>query len=115
MLRGNWLPYVAAVGLVLSANAYASPVDWNANRQHNAPQSIAHGSKKPEPAVPPVLQDDIKRIARALETANAHPNAAAEEQRAKDNLKAQQNISKWAWIHCCPTGSEVKTAWFARW
>ena len=55
----------------------------------------------PAPAAPPPstlplsVQDDIGRIARALEAANTNPNSAAEEQRAADTLKAQQDIAAW--------------------
>jgi hypothetical protein len=81
---------VAIAGVV--AAAYGKPkqaTDANSSAQ-NPPNRI---SQQPEPIVPLVIQNDIDRIANALETANKHPKAAGEEQQARDDLKAQRKIA----------------------
>ena len=62
-------------------------------RGHKGTAQAVDISQAPTPSR---LQSDVSRIARALEEANRHPGAAAEIQRAKENLKAQQDTAKWA-------------------
>lgn len=104
MPRSYWLPIIAAIGLALAANIQAKPIGGNGHHYGDATHRESEVAASPQP---PQTSGDIRRIAAALEAANAHPNANAEEQRAKDNLKAQQDMAKWARIMLFIAGTEI--------
>jgi len=101
-----------AVAVALITAAYGQPkqgTDTDSSTQKSQTQIAPQPEPKPEPITPPIIliQNDINRIAKALEAANAHPNAATEEQQARDNLQAQRDIDKWAWIMIWIAGGET--------
>jgi hypothetical protein len=99
---------VAICGLVAAAysqpNEGANPNSDVTNYQSQAP---TQPPTQPNPVTPRIIQNDISRIANALETANAHPNAAEEQQQAIDNIKAQRAIAKWAKITAVIAGIDT--------
>jgi hypothetical protein len=94
MSRRYWLPLIAVVGLTLPVHAQSV-----GNQSAHKP-SATQGAPKPKADAPPAIsvavQDDIKRIARALETANDKPESAAEKSRAEQDLQAQKDMVTWA-------------------
>jgi hypothetical protein len=118
MPRRYWLPILATIGLILAGQVHAQAVSHNAGSHTNA----AKGQQKPEadtpPAFPVAVQNDIHGIASALETANNHPYAQEDRQRAKDALEAQQDTVFWACLmfcvallETCVTGAGVFLVW----
>lgn len=90
----------------LTAVAYGQPkqgTDADGNGQNRQTKI----EQQTEPIIPPITQNDIERIANALEAANIHPNAVEEQQQARDNLKAQRNIAKWAKITAMIAGIDT--------
>src|SRR5260370_1270684 len=69
------------------AVAYGKPINRNRANQPNAQPRQNRIPQNPSPLIPSVVQTDIDRIAKALETANAKLNTATEEQRAAENLQ----------------------------
>ena len=86
----------AVILILIAATAYAQPTGRNGSAQPCAQPRQAQPITNPNPSLPPAVQDDLNRIAGALEASNAHPEATAEQQRAQDDLKAQQDMAKWA-------------------
>ncbi len=80
---------------MLAVPAYSQPVSNAGSRQHHA-DTATQVQRSESPPILSIKQADIDRLANALETKNTNPNAAADEQNAKDNLKAQQDMAKWA-------------------
>jgi hypothetical protein len=80
---------MGAISLPPPAQRKAAPERANPQQQNAIQQN-------PTPPLPPNLQADLDRIARAIETANVRPDTAAEEQLAKDNLQAQREMAMWA-------------------
>jgi len=91
MFRRYWLPAIA-LGLILSA-AQGAPVK-NAARPHS---DAAQAQTQPVSGAPPVARTAIDhnadRIAKALEAQNAREGSKEEDQRARDNLQAQQKMA----------------------
>jgi hypothetical protein len=102
------LSICAAVGLALLATSVAAqPVNQNRAARPNAAQRQNQARPNSAPAIPPAVQADRDRIAKALETANADQNAGAKEQREKDDLKAQQDMAGWAGVMAAVAGLEA--------
>jgi len=92
MFRSYWLS-VIAIGLALTAYAQAAPIK-NASGSASRASETQTQSEAPTPAVPwASLQNDAERIAKALEAKNANDSSAEEDQRARDNLEAQQKMA----------------------
>jgi hypothetical protein len=105
--RSGLIAVAFLIGSVwLIAAAHSQPKQ-GADTHADTQQPKTEVKQEPQPVIPTVIQDDIARIARALEAANAHPNAATEEQQARDNLKAQQDIALWAEIMLFIAGGEI--------
>jgi hypothetical protein len=95
---------IGSIGLIVVAHGQPQQ---RAKSNSNAQKPKPEVKQEPRPLIPPVIQDDIARIANALEAANAHPNAATEQQQARDNLKAEQDIARWAKIMLYIAGGEI--------
>lgn len=96
MPRGYWLPIIAACGLALAATANAQPIRDNSGAQAGTQQSQPEVTANQPPVPPQTIQSAVESVARALETANNKEPSAEETQRAKDDLKAQQDMADWA-------------------
>src|SRR5258706_6625067 len=107
-MSGNyWLSVCAAVGLaLLGGSVLPQSVNQNAAPQTTAAPKNQIPTNLPPP-FPPAVQADIARIAKALESPNADPNAAAKERREIDDLKAQQDMAGWAGIMAGIAGFEA--------
>lgn len=106
MSKRNCLPYVVALGIVFSVQASGSSASENGNHHADTGQSRGNIATQPTPAILSISQKQLERITRAIEAWNSHPYAAAEEQSAVGNLRAQQDIAKWAWIMLFIAGGE---------
>jgi hypothetical protein len=97
MPRSDWLPFCAlAGGLILASVVNAQPIQKDTLHRPDAQQRHDQPEAKPTPQIPVAVQTDIDRIARALESANTHPNATAEQQYTRDYLQTQKDVVKWA-------------------
>lgn len=126
------LPHRAAVrgiaclvaGVLLSAATGDQP-QRNRTPENTAQQRQNAPRQNPAPLLPPVVQADIDRIAKALETANAGRDIAKESRQTEANLKAQQDIAFWGMVVAavatfealvtlvgvCLVGFTLKAAW----
>jgi len=96
MSRRYWLPILAVVGLILSGQVNAQAVGNDARGQPSASQGQPKPKADPPPAVSAAVQNDIHRIAGALESANDEQASAGERQRAQQNLDDQNRMAFWA-------------------
>jgi hypothetical protein len=90
-----WLSLIAAIGLTASF-AHAQGVGNDAGSKPSATQSASQPRPDAPPTIPISVQNDIKSIARALETANDKQPSQDEEDRAKRDLTAQEDMAFWA-------------------
>lgn len=99
MLQGYWRLFFA-VGLTffLAGASLGQPVGENADTQPGASEDADHPSAQLDAGVSATLKDALDRIASALEAANNPPDAAQEDRRAGDDLQAQQDMAKWAFL-----------------
>jgi hypothetical protein len=96
MSRSYWLPVIAAVGLVLSGSIQANPIGHGPGDHHGTKQATGEPQTNSQPATAIAVQNDIKRIASALEAANAKQPSADDKQQAQENLEAQKRMAFWA-------------------
>jgi len=82
-------------GLALSHGVNAKSVR-NTRANPRPTQSQAEPKNNLPPSVPLTLQDDIHRIAGALEAVNQKQPSAEEKDQASRNLAAQEKIAYWA-------------------
>lgn len=88
MQRSVLIALMAMLGL-----AFGPPLFAKSHAQQPAnPDQVAAPNKQQPPAPVPV-EDHLRRIATALEAANAQGDPAAENQRAKDDLEAQESMA----------------------
>jgi len=95
MFRGYWLPAIA-LGLILTSSTYAQTVSHHPSHSHEAGAGHAQPTANVPPSLPITVQDYIKRIASALEAANAKKPSADEQRRADEDLNAQKEMARWA-------------------
>lgn len=93
MSRRYWLPLFAVVGLNLAGEVHAQTVRQDARGNASTQQGAPKPKTDAPPAVPIAVQNDIERIARALETANQKRPSPTEEDRAKRNLASQEKMA----------------------
>lgn len=95
MSRSHWLPYVAAIGILLGGSVCAQPVDKN-SRAQDATTQRQKPSDKNERNDLEAFHADLERIRAAIE-ANKPEKASNEEQdRARRDLQAQEQMAFWA-------------------
>jgi hypothetical protein len=106
MARKYWSSVCTILGLTFVAgNLFAQPAVRNG--QPVAQPRQAQSAPNANLVLPPNVQDDIERIAKALEDANTGPDAATKKQREKDDLKAQQDMADWAKVMAKVAGVEA--------
>jgi hypothetical protein len=111
MSRSYWLPIVAVVGLALAGATNAQAISHNGGRHTRAHQAQTKPKTDAQPSALIAVQNDIQRVARALEAANDKQPSPAEQQQASDNLEAQQGMVKWArWMFCAAVLEALITA-----
>jgi hypothetical protein len=107
MSRSYWRLIVATIGLVLAGGANAQDVAHHSG--HDATTQQAHQS--PSRAVPPSivtpLQDSVGRIARVMESQKAEADTSEEKNRTTRDLKAQEDMAKWAFAMIIVGGFEL--------
>ena len=89
MLRSYRLVVIAALALALSC-----PVTEAAHAQRGTAED--QSDRSAQPFASDDIENQLGRIAGALEAAQANPVADAEEKRAKDDLQAQQDMARYA-------------------
>lgn len=93
MCRSFRLLLIALAGLVLGLPQAQSV---GAGGSAATAQVQAKPRADARPSLPVAIQNDIQRIARALETANRKQPSPIEEERAKRDLQAQEDMAHWA-------------------
>lgn len=89
MQRSELIALLALVGL-----AAGHPIGIIAHAQQPTGAGQPNTASEPEPAVPPLpAEDQLQRIAAALEAANAESDPAAAHRHAQDDLKAQESMA----------------------
>ncbi len=78
--------------------AHAQPVSGNGGNQASTQAGQAVVAPDANPSLPPALQYEIDRIARALESANQKEPSETERRRTEDDLQAQKNMAFWAML-----------------
>jgi hypothetical protein len=96
LARGGLIASALLVALAQAGYGQQNNQTGDGGDSQQRQTKIEQESKPVSPLIPLAIQNDIKRTADALEAANAHPNAATEQQQARDNLKTQQDIAYWA-------------------
>jgi hypothetical protein len=89
----RWL-YVAAIGISLAGSVQAQTVGHRSSNS-SATQSQAKPQTDASPAISVAVQNNIQRIAGALESANKKPPSETDER----NAKAQERVANWTpWL-----------------
>lgn len=103
--------------LILIAALAASLAAPGNDHSHHARSTQSATQSQPEPkhdtgpSLPVTVQNDIQRIARALEAANAKQESTRERERAEQDLRDQDNMAKWAfWMFLVGGGELLLTA-----
>jgi hypothetical protein len=96
--RRGLIAVALTIGLGLMTAGSAQP-QQRTDTNGNAQQTQIQIAPQPKPVVPSVIQNDIDRIAHALEAANNKQPTTDEKQRTERDLEAEENIAKWGmWL-----------------
>jgi len=97
MPNRNWL-VIAALGLALAfvSGPLAQEVSNDPATGGSTTEEAAQPSQQPQPPPTITIQDALDRIATALEANNNADNTTEEDERAKRDLAAQENMAWWA-------------------
>jgi len=94
MLRGYRLPAIALGLTALMWGVQANPVHKGGCQNCSTTQSAAEAKPSSPPSVPLAVQNQIERIARALETANT--KQPPHDDSGKRSADAEENAAYWA-------------------
>jgi len=107
--------------LALVGAAYGQEINPTDNYhaiQNGAPQSQQKPSSGAPPGLPIAVQNNVERIARALETANNKQEAADEKRRAEQYLRDQDQLATLGWymfgaalVELALTGAGIWLLW----
>jgi hypothetical protein len=121
MSRRYCLPHIAAVGIVLAGClgvAEGQPIGNDTKGKSSASKIQDKPQTDKSLLTLDTLQNQIKDFTRALVTAIDKPKSADEEERAKRDLKAQEEMAFWAklmffaaGVEACLTGIGVFLVW----
>ena|SRR5579872_4909257 len=96
--RASARAIAACVTWTLCTGAISLPPPPQVNRNipnQTATQGPNASQQNLAPQLSPLVQADIERIAKALESANAERNSPQERRRAEENLETQREIAFW--------------------
>ena len=111
MPRGFRRALCASIGLILATVANAQSVHHHARSNGSTTHSHERQATSPPPAVPLDVENDIHRIADALESANAQISAADQQRYNDDYLKTQNQMARWAkWMFFVACFESIVTA-----
>src|SRR3990167_6553809 len=111
MSRSYWLPIVAAVGLALAGAVYAQPIGDDSGGQARTGQAQEQPKADNTPLILEAIKNEIERVTRVLEANIDKPKSPDEEDRAKSDLRAQEEMAHWAkWLFIAAGASVVLTA-----
>ena len=109
MPRSYWLPAIA-LGLALAGAANAQPIRHHTSRNTGPAQAETKPSTDAKPSELVAVQNDLQRIARALEAANSKQQASDEKYRAEQDLHDQNEMARWAkWMFWDGIGETILT------
>jgi hypothetical protein len=94
MPRGYRRALCASIGLILATVANAQSVHHHA--RSNGSTTHSHQATSPPPVIPLDVQNTIRRIADALESANEQKNPADEQRYNGRYLQSQEQLARWA-------------------
>lgn len=108
---GLWMKLILIVVLAASLAAHANDVSHHARSAQSAAQAQTQPKANPQPSLPMAVQNNVERIARALEAANTKQESADERQRAEQDLRDQDSMANWAfWMFLVGLGEILLTA-----
>lgn len=94
MSKSYWLRIVAIGGCLAAGIAYAQPISNYGGSQPRATQEKTPPPKQEQS--PPSFQENIRRIAEAIEAINTRQNSAEESEHTARDLQAQEKMAFWA-------------------
>jgi hypothetical protein len=87
---------IRALILAIAVLALCYPAPQHATAQARATEAKAKSVPTLNRDTAAIAENSLARLPKAIETAPADPDAKAQEKRAEDDLKAQQDMAKWA-------------------
>jgi hypothetical protein len=110
MSPSHWLPYIAAIGIVLAGAVHGQPVGDDPGSQTRSDKAQDKPKTDQLPSVLEAIQHEIERFTRALEANVDKPKPPEEEDRAKRDLAAQEGMAYWAkWMFWAALASIILT------
>jgi hypothetical protein len=96
MVKSYWLAMIALGLVLLSGHVNAQSISHNTGSNATAAKNSPEPKSDTQPPIPATIQNDIQRIANALEAANNKKQPPEEENRANRDLAAQESVANWA-------------------